>query len=250
LIAGDVNKVKEEVWVQAKLWARELADGIPRSPQLKARKFDEFHMYTLPLATTLRDSETKQVEFTRAEAVETRKIYIYEGSGKRFYGELNTAMNPGSKGESGVGIYREFDNTEENGLGIALPAGRIRFYRMDRDGQMEFTGEDEIDHSPKNETIRVYLGNAFDLVGERTRTNFYKHPSQDMLRESFVIEIRNRGESPARVEVIEPLDRWSNWEIVQTAQTFEKVDAQTVRFNLEVEPDSIESIEYTVEYTW
>jgi hypothetical protein len=149
-----------------------------------------------------------------------------------------------------VAIYREFKNSEANGLGVALPAGKTRFYRMDSDGQLEFTGENVIDHTPKNETVRVYLGNAFDLVGERTRTNFYKHPSRDLIRESFEIEIRNRSEETVTVQVIEPLYRWSNWAIIEHNADYEKTDAQTIEFPVTVKADQIETIRYTVEYTW
>jgi len=110
------------------------------------------------LKTTLRDQETKPVEFVRSEKVATKKLYIYDGSGGiRYYGGLNINQNYGQNPQPDVAIYREFKNSEENGLGVALPAGRTRFYRMDKDGQMEFTGENSIDHTPKNETIRVYL---------------------------------------------------------------------------------------------
>ena len=149
-----------------------------------------------------------------------------------------------------MATYREFKNSEDNGLGVALPAGRTRFYRMDGDGQLEFTGENSIDHTPKNETIRVYLGNAFDLVGERTRTQFYKHPSRDMMRESFEIEIRNRSEEAVTVQVVEHLYRWSNWEITERSAAFEKTDAQTIEFPVSVGADAVKTVSYTVEYTW
>lgn len=220
------------------------------APEVEAKKFDEFHMYSLPLATTLRDRETKQVEFVRAEKVQTKKLYVYEGFQGRFYGGMNTNQNYGQNAQPDVAIYREFKNSEENGLGAALPAGRTRFYRMDSDGQLEFTGENTIDHTPKNETIRVYLGNAFDLVGERKRTNFYKHPSRDLIRETFEIEIRNRSDEDVSVQVLEHLYRWSNWEIVENSQDFEKSDAQTIEFNVTVGADKTKTVSYTVEYTW
>jgi hypothetical protein len=157
---------------------------------------------------------------------------------------------PAQNGQPDVAIYRELENRKENGLGVALPAGRMRFYRMDEDDQLEFTGENTIDHTPKNETIRVYLGNAFDIVGERKRTNFYKHPSQDLVRETFEIEIRNRSEESVTVRVVEPLFRWSNWKIQKPSQEFEKTDAQTIEFPVEVEVDGTQTVTYTVEYTW
>ena len=121
---------------------------------------------------------------------------------------------------------------------------------MDSDGQLEFTGENSINHTPKNETIRVYLGNAFDLVGERKRDEFFRHPSRDMLRETFEIEIRNRSEEAVTVQVVEHLYRWSNWEILEASHDFEKSDAQTIGFPLSVGPNEAETVRYTVEYTW
>jgi len=256
LIAGDVNKVEETkvrlTGFSDPFAARAMA--AEDAPQVEEKKFDEFHMYTLPLATTLRDAETKQVEFVRAEGVKTEKRYVYDGANIpynwRYYGGVNQNQSYGQNDNPDVGIYREFKNSEENGLGVPLPAGRTRFYRMDDDGQLEFTGENTIDHTPKNETIRVYLGNAFDLVGERTRTDYYKHPSRDMMRETFEIEIRNRSEETVTVQVVEHLYRWSNWEITEKNHDFEKTEAQTIEFPVTVGPDETKTVTYTVEYTW
>ncbi len=252
LIAGDVNKVEPEPQVRRKeVFAMAMADSLSAAPQVEEKKFDEFHMYSLPLPTTLRDSETKQVEFVRGENVKTDKRYIYDGSGgMRYYGGLNMNQNYGQNTQPDVAIYRELVNKEENGLGVPLPAGRMRFYRMDDDGQLEFTGENTIDHTPKNETIRVYLGNAFDIVGERKRMDFYKHPSRDLMRETFEVEIRNRREEAVTVQIIEHLYRWSNWEIQKPSHEFEKTDAQTIEFPVDVEADGIVTVRYTVEYTW
>lgn len=249
LIAGDVNKERDSSRQEGRVRAMAMSDA-RQAPEVETKKFDEFHMYSLPLATTIRDRETKQVEFIRAEAVKTKKLYVYEGFKGSYRGGINTNQNYGQNSQPDVAIYREFKNSEENGLGVALPAGKTRFYRMDSDGQLEFTGENTIDHTPTNETIRVYLGNAFDLVGERTRTDFYKHTSRDMMRETFEIEIRNRSEEAVTVRVVEPLYRWSNWEITAKNHEFEKTDAQTIEFPVTVGPDEIKTVSYTVEYTW
>lgn len=250
LIAGEVNKVSEPEVMMARSIQADLAYSPAPPPEVEGRDFDEFHIYSLPLVTTLRDRETKQVEFVRAERVETRRRFVFEGSGLRFYGRPNLSPDVGAGTRGDVAIYREFENTEENGLGVALPAGRIRFYRMDRDGQMEFTGENEIEHTPRNELIQVFLGNAFNIVGERKQKNFYKHPSRDMIQETFEIEIRNRGEEPVVVEVVEAMYRWSNWKITKNDREYVQLDAQTVRFDIEVGADGTESFSYTVEYNW
>lgn len=251
LIAGDVNKVEDAQPARLRdMYALEMARAAP--PEVETRKFDEFHLYQLPQRTTLRDQETKQVEFVRADGVPTAKLYVYDGlsqSWNRNRG-LNQNENFGTNSNSDVAIYREFENREENGLGMALPAGRLRFYRLDQDGQLEFTGENEIDHTPKNETIRVYLGNAFDLVGERTRTDFFRHRTNDLMRESFEIELRNRSEEPATIRVVEHLYRWVNWELTTHSHDFTKTDAQTIVFDIDLAPDEVKQVTYTVEYTW
>ncbi|WPJ93971.1 DUF4139 domain-containing protein [Coraliomargarita algicola] len=251
LIAGDVNRVVEQPQrLRKEVYSMAMADS-RAAPQVEAKKFDEFHMYSLPLKTTLRDSETKQVEFVRAEQVATKKLYIYEGAGSaRYYGGLNINQNYGLNQQADVAIYRELQNTEANGLGIALPAGKARFYRMDHDGQLEFTGENTIDHTPKNETIRIYLGNAFDIVGERTRTDFYQQPGRDMLRETFEIEIRNRSDEEVQVQVVEQLYRWSNWKILKNSNPYNKRDAQSIEFPIAVGANETKTVSYTVEYNW
>ena len=250
LIAGDVNKVQEQPQAMGGRAMEMIVSDARAAPEVEAKKFDEFHMYSLPMATTLRDRETKRVEFVRSEKLQTKKLYVYQGFKGRYYGGMNTNQNYGQNSQPDVEIYREFKNSKENGLGVALPAGKTRFYRMDSDGQLEFTGENTIDHTPKNETIRVYLGNAFDLVGERKRTNYYKHKSQDLIRESFEIEIRNRSEEEVTVRVVEPLYRWSNWKIIKKNHEFEKTDSQTIEFPVTVGPDKTQTVTYTVEYTW
>jgi hypothetical protein len=252
LIAGEVNKVQASQQVRrSQVYAMAMEMDAASAPKVEEKKFDEFHMYSLPLATTLRDSETKQVEFVRAENVKTTKRYIYDGAGgQRFYGGLNLNQNYGQNTQPDVAIYRELENRQENGLGVPLPAGKMRFYRMDDDGQLEFTGENVTDHTPKNETISVYLGNAFDIVGERKRTNFYKHPSRDLIRETFEVEIRNRREEAVTVQIVEHMSRWSNWEVQKPSHEFEKTDAQTIEFSVAVAADEVVTVEYTVEYTW
>jgi hypothetical protein len=145
---------------------------------------------------------------------------------------------------------REFANTEENHLGMPLPAGRVRFYRRDDDGQLEFTGENEIDHTPRDETVRAYTGAAFDLVGQRRRTDFQVNRDQHWLDESFEIKLRNHKTEPVEIRVVEHLYRWHNWEISEKSDDFIKTDAQTIEFHVQVTPDEEKTVTYTVHYTW
>ena len=146
---------------------------------------------------------------------------------------------------------REFKNSEDNGLGQPLPKGRTRFYRRDdADGRLEFTGENTIDHTPKNETVRIYTGDAFDIVGERRRTDYVLSNRNDSMDEAFEITLRNRKTEPVEVRVTERLYRWVNWQIMQQSDDFAKTDAQTFEFRVTVPPDSEKIVTYRVRYDW
>ena len=252
LMAGDVNKIQPP--------QREMFEGMSRNsmampvaaPPVTEKSFDEFHLYSLARPTTLLDRETKQVEFVRATDVKAPVIYVYDGAelGYRFYGGLIQDRGYGTQGNKKVRVMREFVNAETNHLGIALPKGKLRFYRRDADGQMEFVGENMIDHTPRNETIRVTTGNAFDLVGERKQTNFRVDTSDKWLDESFEIKLRNRKKEPVEIRVVEHLYRWNNWDITQKSDDFKKTDSQTIEFRVPVKPDEERTVTYTVHYSW
>jgi hypothetical protein len=179
-------------------------------------------------------------------------IYVYDGAqGMRYWGGLNydRGFGPG-EGNKKVVVMREFVNAESNHLGMALPAGKLRFYRSNDDKQLEFTGEDRIDHTPRNETVRVTTGNAFDLVGERKQTNFKVDTSEKWMDETFEIKLRNRKSEPVEIRVVEHLYRWNNWNVTLQSDEFVKKDAQTLEFRVPVKPDQEKVITYTVHYSW
>ena len=145
---------------------------------------------------------------------------------------------------------REFVNSKDNNLGMALPKGRVRFYRQDDDGQLEFTGENVIDHTPKDEKVRIYTGNAFDVVGERIRSDYKIDTRRDWLDETFTIKLRNHKTEPVEVRIVEHLYRWINWEIVDNSDPYRKTDARTIEFRVVVDPDSEKVVTYRAHYTW
>jgi hypothetical protein len=253
LMAGDVNKIRP-VGVTRLGGMRSKAMNMAMADEaaVTEKAFDEFHLYSLARPTTLLDREIKQVEFVRAADVKASTIYVYDGaeSGYRFYGGLNNDRGYGTQCNKKVRVMREFVNAETNHLGIALPKGKLRFYRRDADGQMEFVGEDQIDHTPRNETIRVTTGNAFDLVGERKQTNFRVDTGDKWLDESFEIKLRNRKQEPVEFRVVEHLYRWSSWDITAKSDDFKKTDAQTIEFRVSVKPDEERTLTYTVHYSW
>jgi len=252
LMAGDVNKIQPRNRFKVDTLAGRAMEEFNSEAAVTEKAFDEFHLYSIARPTTLHDRETKQVEFVHAEGVVAPTIYIYDGAqqGYRFYGGLNYEQGYGTDSNKKVWVEREFVNSETNHLGIALPAGKLRFYRRNDDGQLEFTGEDTIDHTPRNETIRVTTGNSFDLVGERKQTNFHVDTGDKWMDESFEIKLRNRKKEPVEIRVVEHLYRWNNWEITQKSDDFKKTDAQTIEFRVPLKPDEEKIMSYTVHYSW
>jgi hypothetical protein len=254
LMAGNVNKVQPPAPTVTAISGMVAEAAAAPEPQVKEKAFDEFHLYTLARPTTLRDKETKQVEFTRAAGVKAARIYVYDPVMK------DEGWAPGEMIEKDeqydttsskkVAVYREFKNTEENHLGIPLPKGRVRFYQQDEDRQLEFVGENEIEHTPKDELIRLYTGDSFDLVGERKRLDFKVNEANKWANESFEIKLRNRKKQPVEIRVVEHLYRWTNWTIKEKSQAFEKKDAQTIEFRVPLKPDEEKTVTYRVHYTW
>jgi len=253
LMAGNVNKIQPPQGFSRMVAMNSLAEAAPTGPAVTEKALDEFHLYDIARPTTLHDRETKQVEFVHAERMFASTIYVYDGAaGVGFYGGLNQEQEFGADiNYKKVAVVREFVNAETNQLGIALPAGKLRFYRRDDDGQLQFVGENTIDHTPRNETVRVTTGNSFDLVGERKQTNFRVDTGDKWIDESFEIKLRNRKkDAPVEIRVVEHLYRWSNWQITAKSDDFVKKDSQTIEFRIPVKPDEERTVTYTVHYSW
>jgi hypothetical protein len=252
LMAGDVNKIQPQDQFRYFAASEALEQRAQKmAPVVTEKAFDEFHLYDIGRATTLHDRETKQVEFVKAVSMYAPTIYVYDGaSGYRFSGGRNTDQNYGNNGNKKVMVMREFVNAETNQLGVALPKGRLRFYRRDTDNQLQFVGENEIDHTPRNETVRVTTGNSFDLVGERKATNFKVDSGDKWIDETFEIKLRNHKKEQVEIRVVEHLYRWSNWDITAKSNAFVKTDAQTIEFRVQVQPDEEKTVTYTVHYSW
>ena len=235
LMAGDVHRVIDT-------FGRGMGGGMPMAALAKSdavvteKSFDEFHLYTLGNPVTLRDKETKQVEFVRATGVKAERVYVYDGA---YQG-----------GAGKVQVYREFKNTEANKLGLALPKGKVRFYSQDADRQLEFVGENEIDHTPKNELIRVLTGNSFDLVGEHRMTNETEDGANHVATQTFEIKVRNRKKEPAEIRIREHAHRSNTWTLTAQSQPHDKKDAQTFEFKVPLQPDEEKTVTYTIRYTW
>jgi hypothetical protein len=256
LMAGDVNKIQPGS-VAGRMYAAEAKAMMndAAAPAVSEKSFDEFHLYTVARPTTLHDQETKQVEFVRSTGVHAQRLFVYDGAQVAQYGYYNLEQirqdqGYGTQSNPKVWVMEEFKNAEANHLGIALPKGKLRFYRRDTDGHLEFVGENVIDHTPKDETIRIFTGNSFDVVGERKRTNYHVDSARNWMDESFEIRVRNHKKEAVTVRVVEHLYRWTNWKLTEQSQESRKTDAQTVEFPVTIAPDGEQVVTYTVHYSW
>ena len=257
LMAGDVNKIQPAGAAAGLVMYESMGAARATSgPQVVEKTFDEYHLYTLQRPVTIHDRESKQVEFVRTSGVKSDILYVYDGAKidrNRYQGwqpeMIRQDPTYGTLSNPKVWVMREFMNSEANHLGMPLPKGRVRFYRRDTDGRLEFTGEDSIDHTPKDEKIRVFTGAAFDLTGERIRTNFHNERRQ-MMDEAFEIKVRNHKKEPVEVRVVEHLYRWYTWEISTSSMPYTKTDAQTIEFRAQLQPDEEKKITYEAHYTW
>ena len=256
LMAGDVSKIQPGQNMPYAAARVVLADEA-MAPAVSEKAFDEYHLYTLERSTTLRDRETKQVEFIHAASVAAKQIYVYEGlkiDPNRYNGwnweNIRNDHSYGTESNPKIWVMREFVNSEANHLGMPLPKGRVRFYRHNDDGQVEFTGENMIDHTPKDETVRIYTGNAFDLTGERRRTNYTVESSKSTATETFEIRVRNHKKEAVEVRVVEHLYRGKNWEITAKSDEYKNKDSQTIEFPVTIAPNGEKVITYTAHYTW
>ena len=260
LMAGDVNKIlpnNQRDRLQAFVLRAAVNGGPMAQPPVTEKAFDEYHLYTLEHPTTLRDGETKQVEFLHKTGVPAKRVYVYAGftwepaPGQQYQQEyLMQQRGFGTSSQPKVWVMQEIVNSEQNGLGMPLPKGRVRFYRQDEGGQLEFIGENTIDHTPRGETLRIYTGNAFDLTGERKRTNFKLDTGENYADESFEVTVKNHRREPADVLIVEHMYRGATWEITSKSAPFRKRDSNTVEFPVQVPSDGSQTVIYTVHYTW
>jgi hypothetical protein len=165
-------------------------------------------------------------------------------------GYINSNQNWGSAQNPKVTVREEILNTEANHLGMPLPAGRIRFYRRETTGQMQFVGENQITHTPVGQSLHLTSGRAFDLTGERKQTDFHVDQRAHNLDESYSITLHNAKPAAATVHVIEHLARAENWQITEKSADFTKEDSSTIDFPVTVPANGDATVTYSVHYTW
>lgn len=252
LIAGDVNRLPEpQIMMEADMLFR--AEAAPMADAgTTQREFFEYQLYEINRRVTVGNNETKQVEFVSGTNVPAQTFYVYNG-GAPFYGYNYPIQDNGGYGNTGVTTVQnfiEFSTDADGGLGADLPAGRVRVYQQDVDGAALLIGENSINHTPEGEDVQLYLGNAFDLVGEHVQTDF-QIISSNVIEETFRIELRNRKDTDTvEIRVPENMYRWSNWEVVESSDPFEKLNSNQIEFRVQVEPQTTRVIIYKVRYTF
>ena len=253
LVAGDVHRAPVAEFDMEKDDGAPMPAAAP-APNMTEKSFFEYHMYTLARPTTLANNSSKQVEMASAANVPIKKIFVYDGVQNaqwNYYGDSGYwDPNYGTQSGKKVSVLLELDNKKSAGLGIPLPKGRVRVYKKDDDGSLQFAGEDSIDHTPKDEKVRVKMGEAFDVVGERKRADFSSDSNKRRFEETFEIKLRNHKDAAATVTVVEHLYRWTNWKITASSMKYEKKDAQTIEFAVPVPKDGEAVVTYTVKYSW
>ena len=252
LVAGNVQKVEPQrpMMRGVRMEAMAMADA---APGFEEKSFFEYHLYTLPRRTDVLQNSTQQLAlFPPVAAFKVTKELVLDlagGVGAPGAPIVDRDFVVARKGNPSVLV--SFENRRENQLGMPLPAGKVRVYKEDpADGTLEFVGEDLIGHTPRNETVKVKLGEAFDVVGERTRTDFSIDNAARRMTETITVEVRNQKPVAQKVRVLERPYRWTNWEITRKSDDFTKLDSATIAFDVEIPAEGTKVITYTATYAW
>ncbi len=236
LVVGDIHRIQPEGRMDM-MGARLAAEEV--TPQFKEEAFFEYHLYTLDRKTTVKDNQTKQMILLDANGVPVKKLFIFSGSPQSYYYRYD------QRDTQKIGVFLELENIEKNNLGMPLPKGTVRVYKEDKDGSLQFVGEDQIDHTPKDEKFKIKIGEAFDVVGERIQTD-YKKISQNLYEVAFEVSLRNHKQEDVNVLVEEPVP--GDWEMLSKTHPYEKLNANLIRFNVPIAKDQEVKVSYRIRY--
>ncbi len=239
LVAGELHKAKKRPMPRVMYEKTVAAAG---APQVKERPLFEYHLYEVQRPVDIKNNQTKQIEFVTSKGITVEKRFVLD-SRRSFWSYA------GDTQKAKVQVQIRFKNKKEIGLGIPLPAGKVRLYKEDVDGSKQLIGEDRIDHTPKDEEIVLIAGNAFDIVGQRKKTN-ERVLGKRARQETWEIEVRNHKDKPVTVHVLERLSYWGEWEIVSETMEHKKLNASTIEYLLDIEPENKAMVRYTVIYRW
>jgi hypothetical protein len=241
LVAGQLNRVAPQFPKAMAMEATRVADAA--APQFGQEAFSEYHLYTLGRRTSIQNNESKQISLLNGSGVPVEKYLLVEGL-QYWFRNPQGIGNPISQP---VKVLYRFKNDEKSSLGMPLPAGTVRVYQADSKGGIQFVGEDRIDHTPKDETLKIHVGNAFDVVCERKETD-YKKIATNVIELEYQITLRNHKDSAVTVEVREPIG--GDWEVLNSNFKWTKLDATTLGFSIPVEKDGSATLDYRVRVKW
>jgi hypothetical protein len=227
LVAGDVRRVGDEPVMRPQYDKMVMMAERAAAPQFQEEGFFEYHLYTLTRPATVADREIKQLALFPDTRVKCRKVYTYDGS----------------QGAAKVRVTLEAKNSESEGLGMPLPKGKVRVYQEDNSHALQFAGEDRIDHTPKDEHIRLYVGDAFDIVGERKQTQTTRI-SDRVTESSYEIKVRNHKAEAITVVIAE--HAWGDWSIIRSSVESHKKDTSNFEFTVPVAKDGEAVVTYTI----
>lgn len=237
LVAGDVRRVRDDAEFRDRMMrAAEMA--VKAEPQFREEAFFEYHLYTLDRPATIKDNQTKQIGLITAASVPVHKKLVFRGAPYYYssrYGETMTNQK--------VSVFVEIHNTKERNLGVPLPKGVVRVYKLDAEDSLQFVGEDLIDHTPKDEKVKVKLGEAFDVVGSRKQTDWRKIAA-DTCEASFEISMRNHKSDDVVVDVVEPIP--GDWTMLSSSHGYRKTEAFTAEFAIPVPKNGESKLTYRV----
>ncbi|MFY9260783.1 MAG: DUF4139 domain-containing protein [Gallionella sp.] len=239
LVAGDVNEVQQERFAAAPVMAMAMRDG--GMQKMREESLLEYHLYTLDRPTTIAEQQTKQVALLSASSVPVRKELLLQGSDYYYqssYGDLGQKMK--------LGVFVEFDNREASRLGIPLPKGVVRVYKKDGSGNAQFVGEDRIDHTPKNEKVRLKLGEAFDVTADKKQTDFKRIDSKNngIYETAYEIVLKNAKSEAVMVTVREPIP--ADWKMLRHSHPYEKATSNTAVWRISIPAESRTTLSYRV----
>jgi hypothetical protein len=256
LMAGDVARIQPRQSARGFITGASEAVMVNAENIVTQKPFDDFHLYDLHRTVSLADGEIKQVEFLDAAGIAVERSYVYDGAqGDEQNNYYNGSVNMDQSFHVGdinqkVSVVEEIRNSEANHLGIPLPAGRLRFYRRDADGQVEFVGESVINHTPAEDTVKVTTGSAFDVKGARRQTDFTIDNQRRIMYETFEIKLTNQKAVAVNVKVLEHLYRGNNWQIEEKSADYNKLDSHTIEIPVQVPAQGSTIVSYKVKYTW
>ncbi len=242
LVAGDLHRIQQG-YARSDVAMKAAAMEMSRDRNFAQESFSEYHLYSLGRRTTIANNETKQISLLTGTGVPIEKVFVVDG--QEFY--YHNQQSPGSPIKDKVKVYYKFRNDEKSGLGMPMPMGNVRVYQQDSKGGVQFVGEDRIDHTPKDETLNLQIGTAFDIVCERKQTD-YKHLGGRLYEMEFEVILRNHKESPVVVEVNEPIG--GDWTMVESTHKFTKTAAWAASFKVPVEKDGTSVLKYRIRARW